>query len=229
MSLHLEARPGEIAATVLIAGDPHRASHYAEKFLQDKFCYNMIRGMLGFTGTYQGKRVSIQATGIGMPSTALYMHELIHSYGAQRIIRVGTCGAIQPNIQLGQTIVATDSLSDSSFALQYSSVSVPDQALLESAEDFATKSNVSLLKGTIFSTDIFYSDNAHRWDEPIRRGVLAVEMETSLIYAMAAKCKIQALSLLSVSDHILTGEIVPPKDREVMMDEMVRVAFGIAS
>lgn len=228
MSLHLEARPGEIASTVLIAGDPHRASHYAEKFLQDKICYNTIRAMLGFTGTYQGKKVSIQATGIGMPSTALYMHELIHSYGAQRIIRVGTCGAIQPNIQLGQTIVATDSRSDSNISQHYSNVSIPDQALLQAAEDFATRSKVSLLKGTIFSTDIFYSSDDRRWDEPIRQGVLAVEMETSLIYAMAAKFKIQALSLLSVSDHILTGEITPPKDREVMMDEMMRVAFGIA-
>lgn len=228
MSLHLEARPGEIASTVLIAGDPHRASHYAEKFLQENFCYNAIRGMLGYTGIYQGKRVSIQATGIGMPSTALYMHELIHSYGVQRIIRVGTCGAIQPSIQLGQTIVATDSLSDSNISLHYSRVSVPDQVLLQVAEDFAIQSNVSLLKGTIFSTDIFYSSDVHRWDEPIRQGVLAVEMETNLIYAMAAKFKIQALSLLSVSDHILTGEITPPKDREMMMDDMMKVALGIA-
>ena len=228
MSLHLEARPGEIASTVLIAGDPHRASHYAEKFLQENFCYNTIRGMLGYTGMYKGKRVSIQATGIGMPSTALYMHELIHSYGVQRIIRVGTCGAIQSNILLGQTIVATDSLSDSNIGMHFSGISVPDQVLLQSAMDFAVKSNINLLKGSIFSTDIFYSSDAHRWDEPISQGVLAVEMETSLVYAIAAKFKIQALSLLSVSDHILTGEITPPKDREAMMDEMMKVAFGIA-
>jgi purine-nucleoside phosphorylase len=228
MSLHLEAQPGEIASSVLVAGDPHRVSHYAEKFLQERSCYNTIREMVGYTGIYQGKRVSIQATGIGMPSTALYMHELIHSYGAQCFIRVGTCGAIQPNIQLGQTIVATDSLSDSNITQHYSGVSVPDQGLLQAAMDFANRSKISLLKGTIFSTDVFYSSDVHRWDESIKRGVLAVEMETSLLYAMAAKFKIQALSLLSVSDHILTGEIVPAKEREVMMDEMMRVAFGIA-
>ena len=228
MSLHIEALPGEIAPTVLITGDPLRASHYAAKFLQDKICYNTIRNMLGFTGTYQGKAVSIQSTGIGMASTALYIHELIHSYGVNRIIRVGTCGAIQPNITLGQVIAATDAVTDSNITLHYSTVSTPDQTLLQSAERVALQSNTSLLNGIIFSTDIFYSNDANRWNEPIRKGVLGVEMETSLIYAMAAKFNIQALSLLTVSDHVLTGEVTPPKDREVKMDLMMKIAFEIA-
>jgi purine-nucleoside phosphorylase len=231
MSLHLAAQPGEISETVLITGDPLRAKHYAEELLSDSVCYNSIRGMLGYTGVYRGKRISIQGTGIGIPSTALYVHELIHSYGVKRIIRVGTCGAIQSDISLGQVIVAEKAWTDSSviMALMKSNDRVPANAtLLNQVMQSSSAMNIPIRSGAVFSTDLFYSDDdPMRWNEPIQQGVLAVEMETAVVYALAKKNNIQALSILTVSDHILKGETASASDRETKTTNMMKLALEV--
>jgi purine-nucleoside phosphorylase len=232
MSLHIGAKAGEIADTVLITGDPLRAKHYAEKLLVAPKGYNRIRGMLGYTGTYQNKSVSIQGTGIGIPSTALYVHELIHSYGVKRIIRVGTCGAIQKDIHLGQVLLANKSLTDSNainlIAKHKTDETKADSELLQIAQATAHGLGISVRTGTIFSTDLFYSDDdATRWITPTQQGVLAVEMETSVLYALAEKNNIAALSILTVSDNILTGAVASAEDRETRTLDMIRLALEI--
>lgn len=232
MSLHIKATPGEIAKTVLITGDPHRARHYAEKLLNNPFCYNQIRGMLGYTGTYGGQSVSIQGTGIGIPSTALYLHELIHSYGVRKIIRVGTCGAIQPQLELGQVILAEKSLTDSAAVnlLTKDADFEPcaTTELMNEAKRKAKALGISIETGTIFSTDLFYSiDDPTRWHEPNAQGVLAVEMETSIVYTLATMNNIASLSILTVSDNIITGEIASAEDRETKTNDMIRLALEL--
>lgn len=232
MSLHIEAKRGEIAETVLITGDPLRAKHYAETMITAARCYNRIRGMLGYSGTFLGKPVSIQGTGIGIPSTALYIHELIHAYGVKCIIRLGTCGAIQKDIRLGQLLLANKALTDSrvtpTIARDYSIESTADLALLQKAQEAAQVSGLALRTGTVFSTDLFYSDDdATRWIAPARQGVLAVEMETSVLYALATKNNVAALSILTVSDNILTGAVASAEERETQTLDMVRLALKI--
>jgi purine-nucleoside phosphorylase len=232
MSLHISAAPGDIASTVLITGDPLRAAYIAEQMLTDVKCYSEVRGMLGFTGMYRGKQVSIQGTGIGIPSTALYVHELIYEYDVKKIIRIGTCGAIQPVLQLHQLILATEAYTDSNTNLQYhADMHMPSRAdpvLLAHAKDIALHHSISALEGPVFSTDIFYSDDSHRWDLWKDRGVLAIEMESSILYAMTAKRNIQALSILSVSDNIVTGATTSASDREKAQEGMMFLAFELA-
>jgi purine-nucleoside phosphorylase len=232
MSLHIGAQPNEIAETVLISGDPLRARYIAEKMLTDVICYNEVRGMLGFTGWYKGKRVSVQGTGMGIPSTAIYVHELIHFYGVKKIIRVGTCGAIQPALKLGQLILAEAAYTDSTTNLMY--FNSPDFAprasgnLLEQARDTALKLSIPAVEGLVFSTDTFYNEDANRWDKWIDKGVLAVEMETSIIYTLALKNNVEALSILSVSDNIITNEMTTAGEREHASLDMMRLALEIA-
>jgi purine-nucleoside phosphorylase len=232
MSLHIGAAPGDIAETVLISGDPLRARFVAEKMLTDVKCYSRIRNMLGYTGRYKGKRVSVQGTGIGIPSTAIYVHELIASYGVKKIIRIGTCGAIQPDLQLDQLILATAAYTDSITHLQfYRDMNEPsrgDGGLLHQATSTASSLQVPVLSGEIFSTDIFYDPNPHRWDPWISRGLLAIEMESSIIYSLAAKSGIQALSILSVSDNILTHIEQTAVDREEASVPQMMLALEIA-
>lgn len=230
MSLHLEAQPGDVAPTVLIAGDPLRAQHYATHFLTDVICYNRIRGMLGFTGTYLGKRVSLQGTGIGIPSTALYVHELIHSYGVKRIVRVGTCGALPPDVALGQVVAATDAITDSAAVARFQkSTALPraHPALFARCTARATAQGIALLHGRIFSTDLFYSDDAARYHVAAAQGVVGVDMETSLLYAMGEKYGIETLALLTVTDHIITGIAAPPEVRERQTHAMMNLALTL--
>jgi purine-nucleoside phosphorylase len=233
MSLHIEAKEGEIAKTVLITGDPLRAKHHAETWLEKPFCYNQIRGMFGYTGKYQGKTISIQGTGMGIPSTALYLHELIRGYHATCVIRVGTCGAIQKNIQLGQVILAMESGTDSGVVKQYLPPplrnAVADPSLASLAKETALRENVSLLTGSVFSTDLFYSEDPHRYEQIVKEGVLAVDMETSMLYAMASYFNVRSISLLTVSDNIVTGEALSAKDRERYTTDMIKLALKIAS
>jgi purine-nucleoside phosphorylase len=231
MSIHIGAKVGEIASTVLITGDPLRAKYYAETMLTDFFCYNQVRGMFGYTGKYKSKRISIQGTGIGIPSTALYVHELIHSYRATCIIRVGTCGAIQEDIKLGQIILAKGAATDSKTTIHSKNNKfepLADPWLIQKAQETAYELGIFFRLGNIFSTDLFYSDNPHRWAKYIRQGVLAVDMETSILYTMAEQNKIQSLSILTVSDNILTGEAASAEDREIKTLDMMRLALEIA-
>jgi purine-nucleoside phosphorylase len=233
MSLHIEAKEGEIAKTILITGDPLRAKHHAETWLEKPFCYNQIRGIFGYTGMYQGRTISIQGTGMGIPSTALYLHELIRKYHTTCIIRVGTCGAIQKNIQLGQVILATESGTDSGVVKQYLSPplrnAVADPSLASLAKETALWENVSLLAEGVFSTDLFYSEDPHRYELIMEEGVLAVDMETSMLYAMASFFKVRSISLLTVSDNIVTGEALSAKDRERHTTDMIKLSLKIAS
>jgi purine-nucleoside phosphorylase len=232
MSLHIGAKPNEIAETVLISGDPLRAKHIAEKMLTDVFCYNEIRGMLGFTGMYNGKRVSVQGTGMGIPSTAIYLHELIHEYGVKKIIRVGTCGALQASLKIGQLILADAAYTDSGTQLMHFNsmdfAPKADEDLLKQARETALLHNLSVMEGTVFSTDSFYSEDANRYDIWIKRGVLGVEMESSILYTLAAKNKVQAISILTVSDNLITKEFNSAKEREEATTEMMKLALEIS-
>lgn len=232
MSTHIGAAPGEVAGTVLIAGDPLRAKYVAEHMLDDVVCYNEVRGMLGFTGYYAGKRVSVQGTGIGIPSTAIYVHELIHDFGVERIIRIGTCGALQPGIPLDQLVIASAAYTDSAtHLLYYPDRHVPAVApgrLLEHTRTVAGQLDIPVLEGPIFSTDMFYSDDEDRWRGWQQQGFLAVEMETSMLYALAMRNGIEALTILSVSDNIVTGEAQSASDRESANVNMMRLALAIA-
>ncbi len=188
--------------------------------------------MLGFTGLYKGKRVSVQGTGIGIPSTALYLHELIHEYGVQKIMRMGTCGGIQPGLQLHQLILVNEAYTDSNTHLLYQpDLHTPTKAngaLLQHAKEIAIQQSISVKVDPVFSTDLFYSDDSHRWDACQQRGLLAIEMESNIIYNMAAKNNIQALSILSVSDNVITQTTTSPDDREQAKTEMITLAVELA-
>ena len=231
MSLHIGARAGEIASTVLITGDPLRAKHFAQH-LEESILYTEIRGMFGYTGTYKGQRISIQGTGMGIPSTALYMHELIHGYGVKSIIRIGTCGALQANLSPGQLVLVTEADTDSAIVQPYNkhSPSSPKASplLLQRARDVARTQNIKLQIGSIFSTDLFYSEDPHRYNPIIAKGTLGVDMETSMVYAMAAYFNLSTLSLLTVSDNIVTGEALSAPDRELRTTEMLHLALEVA-
>ena len=231
MSIHLEAKQGDIAKTVLITGDPLRARHFA-KSLDSAFCYNKVRGMEGYTGLYKGKKISVQGTGIGIPSTALYMHELIHDYGVRCIIRVGTCGAIQPGLALGQLILVSESGTDSGVVRHYHreehKLPQADASLLAMAQRVALQQQKSLTLGHIFSTDLFYHEDPKRYDPLIAQGVLAVDMESSMVYAMAKHFIVQALSILTVSDHIVSKQALSATDREQKTTEMLTLALETA-
>ncbi len=231
-SLHLEANVGDIAETVLLPGDPLRAKHVAETMLQDVFCYNKVRGMFGFTGYYHGKRVSIQGSGMGMGSASIYIHELISTYKVENIIRVGTCGALQKDINLGEIIVAMSASGDSDAnALYFKGMhyaATADFDLLYKAVETAKKLNIKTVQGSVFSTNTFYDDTPNRWDIWEKHGILGVDMESQILFTLAKKLVAKALALLTVSDNILTGAASSQKDREQSFNDMMRIAFEIA-
>jgi purine-nucleoside phosphorylase len=232
MSLHLEAKQGQIADIVLITGDPLRARHFA-KHLQDAYCYNHVRGMEGYTGFYQGKKISIQGTGIGIPSTALYLHELICDYHIKTVIRVGTAGALQPDLKLGQIVLANKAMTDSAVVQHYHQATdnypQASQDLLQQARASAEESGMTIQEGLIFSTDLFYAENPDRYQPMVSKGVLAVEMETSMVYAMAQYFSVRALSLLTISDHVFSGEALAAEERELKTTEMLKLALKITT
>lgn len=229
MTVHIEAKQGEIAETVLLPGDPLRAKYIAETFLDEVTCYNQVRGMLGFTGKYQGKKVSVQGTGMGMPSASIYMHELLESYGVKRLVRIGTCGAIQEDVKIRDVIVAQAAASDSAMyqstfpGIHYSPIGSFD--LIKAAYDRGEAEGLNIWVGNVFSTDTFYSDGVETMKKLGDYGVLAVEMETAALYWLAAKFKAQALALLTVSDHIITGEQTSSMERQTTFNQMIELAL----
>lgn len=232
MSVHIGAKPGEIAETILLPGDPLRAKYIAETFFEGATCYNNVRGMLGFTGTYKGKRVSVQGTGMGVPSISIYINELMQSYDVQNLIRVGTCGAIQEDIKVRDVILAMSASSDSQTnRLLFNQIDFAPTAnfdLLHKAYMAATTRNLSVKVGNIFTSDSFYRESLDLYKKLASYQVLAVEMESSALYTLAAKYKRNALSVLTVSDHILSGEETSADERQTTFNEMIEVALEAA-
>jgi purine-nucleoside phosphorylase len=230
-SIHLEAEVGEIAETVLLPGDPLRAKFVAENYLTEVKCYNKVRNMFGFTGLYKGERVSIQGTGMGMGSAGIYIHELINTYKCKNLIRVGTCGSIQENLDLGQVLLVTAACGDSDantvlFQNQHFAPTASFNLLLN-AHEVAKKLNIKVHPGLVFSTNTFYDLVPNRWDVWKAHGVLGIDMETEILYTMAARFGINALSLLTVSDNILTGQASSQEEREKTYNEMMEIALSL--
>ncbi len=229
MSLHIGAKPGEVAKTVLLPGDPLRAKFVAENLFEDAKCYSQVRGMLGYTGTYNGLPISIQGTGMGIPSISIYVHELIQEYGVKTLIRVGTCGCIQKSIDLGQVLLAigacTDSMTNNLIfsGLQYAPTA--NFHLLYKAYQAAESLGINCMVGNIYSTDLFYLDDPDRYQACIDHGVLAVDMESSALYTLAARSGVNALSILTVSDNIITGAQATVQDRQENFMDMLKVAL----
>ncbi|WP_100013215.1 purine-nucleoside phosphorylase [Lentibacillus sediminis] len=233
MSVHIGAEQGAIADKILLPGDPLRAKFIAENFLENVTQYNEVRGMLGFTGTYKGERVSVQGTGMGVPSISIYVNELIQSYDVKKLIRVGTCGAIQKDVKVRDVILAQGSTTDSQMnrmifgGIDYAPLA--DFQLMKNAYDAGVEKGLNLRVGNVFTSDTFYRDNAQEVNELLAKyQVLAVEMETTALYTLAAKFGRQALSVLTVSDHILTGEETSAEERQTTFNEMMEVALEAA-
>ena len=234
MSIHIGAEPGEIAPTVLLPGDPLRAKWIAETFLEDATCYSQVRGMYGFTGTWRGERVSVQGSGMGQPSMSIYVNELFKDYDVQRVIRVGSCGAVSERIALRDVVIASGACTDSSMnrlrfhGLDYAAVA--DFGLLRAAVDAAeARDDVASHVGLIFSGDTFYNPREELMAPMVAHGVLAIEMEACALYTLAASYGRRALAICTVSDHIVTGEETTSAEREQTFGAMVEIALGAAS
>ncbi|WP_040949525.1 purine-nucleoside phosphorylase [Gorillibacterium massiliense] len=232
MSTHIGAKSGEIAETILLPGDPLRAKFIAETYLEDAVCYNQVRGMLGYTGTYKGKRVSVQGSGMGIPSISIYVNELIRDYGVKHLIRVGTCGGMQKDVHVRDVILAQASCTDSSLnqhvfgGFDFSPIS--SFRLLKAAYENGITKGLNLHVGNIFSSDSFYRDDTTYTGRLMDYGVLGVEMETTALYTLAAKYHVEALTILTVSDHLLTGEETTAEERQTTFRDMMEVALETA-
>lgn len=230
MSTHIGAKPGEIAERVLMPGDPLRAKWIAETYLEGATCYSTVRGMLGFTGRWNGVDVSVQGSGMGMPSASIYAHELVNEYGAKSLIRVGSCGALVEDLQLRDVIAAIGSSTDSNMnrmrfdgLIDYAPVA--DFGLLRTSVEVAERRGISMRVGPILAADAFYTDRPDLYDALADYGVLAVEMESAALYTIAARFRARALTILTVSDHIKTGEKTTSQEREQTFGQMVEIAL----
>jgi len=233
MSTHIGAKAGQIAPTVLLPGDPLRAKWIAETFLDGATCYSEVRGMLGFTGTWNGQPVSVQGSGMGQPSMAIYVNELFDSYDVQQIVRVGSCGALTTDVAIRDVVIASGACTNSSMnqqrfhGLDYAPVA--DFDLLRAAVDAArSRDDVVTHVGLIFSTDSFYWPRAELMKPMVEHGVLAAEMEASALYTLAAAYGRKALAICTVSDHIVTGEETTAAEREQTFAAMVEIALAAA-
>lgn len=227
---HIGAKLGDIAETVIMAGDPLRVKLMAERFLENPVCFNEVRGMLGYTGTYKGKRVSVMGHGMGMASIGIYTYELYNFYDVKTIIRVGSAGSINKDLHVGDLALAMGCCTNSNFAAQFDLPGVyapiADFGLLRAAVDSCEKLGYKYMVGNVVSSDMFYSENPHT-DKWINMGVLAVEMEIAALYMNAARAGKRALGLLTISDHILTGEATTAEERQNTFTKMMDVAFSL--
>ena len=226
---HIEAKRGEIAETILLPGDPLRAKHIAETFFENVMQYNGVRGMSGFTGTYKGKKVSVQGTGMGTPSTGIYSHELITEYRVKNLIRVGTAGSFQKDLKVRDIVMAISSSTESNInklrfnGADYAPTASPD--LLFRTYKTAKLKKINIRAGNILSTDTFYDYEPEHWKKWAKFGVLCVEMETAQLYTTAAKFGVNALTLLTICDSLVTGEATSSKERQSDFNEMVELAL----
>lgn len=233
MSVHIAAKNGEIADTVLLPGDPKRAKWIAENFLENAVCYTDIRGMLGFTGTYKGKRISVQGTGMGIPSMSIYITELMKDYGVKTLIRVGSAGSYQEDIKIRDIVVALSTSTDSNINnRRFKGASFAPTVnfdLLSKVLKTAEEKNIKIKAGNILTSDEFYNDDASYFKKWAEFGVLAVEMETAALYTLASKYKAKALSILTISDSLVSPEITSSEEREKTFNEMIELALETAT
>ncbi|MGJ8544437.1 MAG: purine-nucleoside phosphorylase [Sulfitobacter sp.] len=232
MTVHIGAKPGQIAQTVLMPGDPYRAKWAAETFLDGAELVNEVRGMLGFTGTWRGNRVTIQGSGMGMPSLSIYANELITSYDAQTLIRIGSCGGMQDHVGIRDVIIAmtasTITSPSSGIFRELNYAPCADWSLLNAAVKVAEARGTKTHVGGIYSSDVFYAERPDLDEQMVRHGILGVEMEAAELYILAARHKRRALAVLTVSDHLGTGEALPSEDREKSFGDMVEIALQAA-
>ena len=229
---HNEAKNGDIAQTVLMPGDPLRAKFVAENYLQDVTCFNTVRNMLGFTGTYHGKKVSVMGGGMGIPSIGIYSYELFHFYGVEQIIRIGSAGGLSDDVRVHDLVMGMGACTDSNYASQFglpgAFAPVADFGLLRSAVHAAESRGISYKVGNLVSSDVFYNDNFNVNEAWKKKGCLALEMEAAGLYMNAARCGKKALCLVTVSDHIFTGESLSANERQTSFRDMMEVALEIA-
>ena len=232
MSTHIEAKKGEIAETILLPGDPLRAKWIAETFLENVMCFNEVRGMLGFTGTYKGKRISTMGTGMGVPSISIYCHELITEYGVKNLIRVGSAGSYQNHINVRDIVLAMSASSTSGVnELRFGGADYAPTAnfgLFQKAVEIAKTKNISIKAGNVLTSDEFYADEFESYKKWSKFGVLCVEMETAGLYTVAAKHNVNALSILTISDSLVTGERLTREERETTFNDMMKIALELA-
>lgn len=232
MTFHIGAKPGEIAETVLLPGDPYRARWAAERFLDKPQLVNEVRGMLGYTGQWRGQRVTIHGSGMGMPSLSIYANELIRDYGAQTLIRIGSAGALQEGVKVRDVVLAQTASTVSSpsrtIFRELNFAPAADFGLLAAAHQAARAKDVPVHVGGIYSSDTFYDEREDLSAQLRRHGVLCVEMEAAELYTLAARYQRRALAVLTISDHILTGEALPASEREQSFAAMVEIALEAA-
>ncbi len=232
MTIHIGAKPGDIAETVLMPGDPYRAKWAAETFLQDVKLVNEVRGMLGFTGTWNGHQVTIQGSGMGMPSLSIYANELIKDYNAQTLIRIGSCGGMQNSVGIRDVILAmtasTVSTPSRGIFKELQFAPCADYGLLAAAHNAASTRDVTTHVGGIYSSDVFYDERPDLNEQMVRHGILGVEMEAAELYTLASRYGRRALAVLTVSDHLITHEALPAEDRERSFGDMVEIALEAA-
>jgi len=232
MTPHINAKPGDFAETVLFPGDPLRARHIAETFLDDARLVTDVRNMLGFTGTYRGERVSVMGSGMGIPSASIYATELIKDYGVRNIIRVGTCGAVSRDIQVLDVIIGMGACTDSKVNRMrfngHDFAAICDYGLLRKAVDAAEAKGVPVKVGNIYSADLFYTPQPEMFDLMEKLNILAVDMEAAGIYGVAAEYGANALTILTVSDHIRTGVQTSPEERQTKFNAMLEIALEAA-
>lgn len=229
---HNNANVGDIAEKILLPGDPMRAKYIADNFLEDAVCYNTVRGMLGYTGTYKGKRLSVQGTGMGMPSMGIYANELMEYYGCKQLIRVGTCGSLKEGVNLKDVVIAIGSTTDSNMNKdRFGNISFAPVAsfeLLRKAYDEAKKQNVNAIVSNVFTSDKFYDDHGKEKNALVASyGCAGVDMETCELYTLAAKHGVDALTMLTVSDNLITGEKCTTEERQTTFLDMIKVALEI--
>lgn len=232
MTIHIGAEPGQIAETVLMPGDPLRAKWAAETFLKDAVLVNNTRGMMGFTGTWNGNPVTIQGSGMGMPSLSIYANELIKNFGAKTLIRIGSAGGMQSSVAVRDVVLAmtatTISTPSSAMFKELNFAPCADWSLLSAAAKAAEQKNVTTHVGGIYSSDVFYDERPDLNEQMMRHGVLCVEMEAAELYNVAARYGCRALAVLTISDHLLTGEALPADQRQSSFGDMVEIALQAA-
>lgn len=223
---------GIIAETIILPGDPLRAKFIAENYLENTVEFNNVRNMLGYTGTFKGKKVSVMGTGMGMPSIGIYSYELIHFYGVKNLIRVGSCGSLQESVKIRDIVIGMSSSTDSNFAHQYNlpGTYAPTASweLLKKAVDIAAQKGIEVKVGNILSSDIFYGDDTDSWKKWAKMGVLAVEMESAALYMNAARAGVNALCILTVSDSLVTHEATSSEERQNSFTQMMEIALELA-